>query len=98
MHSDSGSLPVFSKLNAMFRRFAAGVKSFVNQSKAAKCTALKIEPPGGDPIMTEYVVMDVLRLHHDMPGYQAAQTNREWRRTTIVRPEFDPKATVRFDQ
>jgi glyoxylate/hydroxypyruvate reductase A len=35
--------------------------------------------------MTEYVVMHVLRLHRDMPGYQAAQTNREWRRTTIVR-------------
>ena len=31
-------------------------------------------------------------LHRDMPGYQAAQTNREWRRTTIVRPELDPKS------
>jgi glyoxylate/hydroxypyruvate reductase A len=47
----------------------------------------KIEPPGGDPMMTEYVVMHVLRLHRDMPGYAAAQANREWRRTRIVRPE-----------
>ncbi len=31
-------------------------------------------------MMTEYVVMHVLRLHCDMPGYQAAQPNREWRR------------------
>jgi len=38
-------------------------------------------------MMTEYVVMHVLRLHRDVHGYQAAQTNREWRRTTIVRPE-----------
>ena len=38
-------------------------------------------------MMTEYVVMHVLRFHRDMPGYQAAQANREWRRTTIVRPE-----------
>ena len=38
-------------------------------------------------MMTEYVVMHVLRLHRDMPGYQAAQANREWRRTRIVRPE-----------
>lgn len=38
-------------------------------------------------MMTEYVVMHVLRLHRDMPGYQAAQVRREWRRTTIVRPE-----------
>ena len=38
-------------------------------------------------MMTEYVVMHVLRFHRDMPGYQAAQASREWRRTRIVRPE-----------
>ena len=38
-------------------------------------------------MMTEYVVMHVLRLHRDMPGYQAAQAKREWRRVPIVRPE-----------
>jgi glyoxylate/hydroxypyruvate reductase len=37
--------------------------------------------------MTEYVVMHVLRLHRDMPGYQAAQARREWLRVPIVRPE-----------
>jgi len=37
--------------------------------------------------MTEYVVMHVLRFHRDMPGYQQAQANREWRRTRIARPE-----------
>jgi glyoxylate/hydroxypyruvate reductase A len=31
--------------------------------------------------------MHVLRFHRDMPGYQTAQANREWRRTRIVRPE-----------
>ncbi|HEV2303188.1 MAG TPA: NAD(P)-dependent oxidoreductase [Stellaceae bacterium] len=31
--------------------------------------------------------MHVLRFHRDMPGYRAAQANREWRRTRIVRPE-----------
>ena len=31
--------------------------------------------------------MHVLRFHRDMPGYQAAQARREWRRTTIMRPE-----------
>jgi glyoxylate/hydroxypyruvate reductase A len=49
-------------------------------------------------MMAKYVVMHVLRLHRDMPGYQAAQTNPEWRRTTIVRPELDPKAAVRYHQ
>jgi glyoxylate/hydroxypyruvate reductase len=38
-------------------------------------------------MMTEYVVMHVLRFHRDMPGYQAAQANREWLRKRIVRPE-----------
>jgi glyoxylate/hydroxypyruvate reductase A len=38
-------------------------------------------------MMTEYVVMHVLRLHRDLPAYQAAQARREWRRVPIVRPE-----------
>jgi glyoxylate/hydroxypyruvate reductase A len=31
--------------------------------------------------------MHVLRLHRDMPGYQAAQARREWLRVPIARPE-----------
>ena len=86
MHPDFDSLPVFPNLKAMFSR-SAGVESFVQHPKLPKTPLCKIEPPGGDPMMTEYVVMHVLRLHRDMPGYQAAQANREWRRTTIMRPE-----------
>src|ERR1700761_4349911 len=86
MHPDFDSLPVFPNLKAMFSR-SAGVESFVGHPKLPKVPLCKVEPPGGDPMMTEYVVMHVLRLHCDMPGYQAAQANREWRRTTIVRPE-----------
>jgi glyoxylate/hydroxypyruvate reductase A len=70
----------------MFSR-SAGVEAFVNHPKLPKTPLGKMEPPGGDPMMTEYVVMHVLRFHRDMPGYQAAQANREWRRTRIVRPE-----------
>jgi glyoxylate/hydroxypyruvate reductase len=79
-------LPEFPKLKAMFSR-SAGVEAFVDHPKLPKAPLGKIEPPGGDPMMTEYVVMHVLRLHRDMPAYQAAQANREWRRTRIVRPE-----------
>jgi glyoxylate/hydroxypyruvate reductase len=86
MHPDFDALPVLPNLKAMFSR-SAGVESFVNHAKLPKAPLCKIEPPGGDPMMTEYVVMHVLRLHRDMPGYQAAQANREWRRTRIVRPE-----------
>src|SRR5438046_895336 len=83
---DFGALPVLPNLKAMFSR-SAGVEAFINHPKLPKVPLGKLEPPGGDPMMTEYVVMHVLRFHRDMPGYQAAQANREWRRTRIVRPE-----------
>jgi glyoxylate/hydroxypyruvate reductase len=86
MHPDFDALPELPNLKAMFSR-SAGVEAFVHHPKLPRAPLGKMEPPGGDPMMTEYVVMHVLRLHRDMPGYQAAQANREWRRTTIVRPE-----------
>src|SRR4029077_5640744 len=86
MHPDFDALPVFPNLKAMFSR-SAGVEAFVNHPKLPKVPLGKMEPPGGDPMMTEYVVMHVLRFHRDMPGYQAAQANREWLRTRIMRPE-----------
>jgi glyoxylate/hydroxypyruvate reductase A len=86
MHPDFDALPEFPNLKAMFSR-SAGVEAFVNHPKLPKAPLGKMEPPGGDPMMTEYVVMHVLRFHRDMPGYQAAQANREWLRKRIVRPE-----------
>jgi glyoxylate/hydroxypyruvate reductase A len=86
MHPDFAALPSFPNLKAMFSR-SAGVEDFVRHPKLPKAPLCKVEPPGGDPMMTEYVVMHVLRLHRDMPGYQAAQARKEWRRTTILRPE-----------
>jgi glyoxylate/hydroxypyruvate reductase A len=86
MHPDFDSLPTFPNLKAMFSR-SAGVESFIQHPKLPRASLCKVEPPGGDPMMTEYVVMHVLRFHRDMPGYEVAQANREWRRTTIVRPE-----------
>ena len=86
MQPDFDILPTFPNLKAMFSR-SAGVEGFVDHPKMPKVRLGKMEPPGGDPMMTEYVVMHVLRFHRDMPGYQMAQANREWRRTRIVRPE-----------
>ncbi|HEX3952313.1 MAG TPA: glyoxylate/hydroxypyruvate reductase A [Stellaceae bacterium] len=86
MHPDWNTIPELPNLKAMFSR-SAGVDGFINHPKLPKAPLGKIEPPGGDPMMTEYVVMHVLRFHRDMPGYQAAQANREWYRTRIVRPE-----------
>src|ERR1051325_3151381 len=86
MHPDFDRLPAFPNLKAMFSR-AAGVDDIVKHPKLPKVPLGKIEPPGGDPMMTEYVVMHVLRLHRDMPAYQAAQARREWLRVPIARPE-----------
>jgi len=83
---DFDALPALPNLKAMFSR-SAGVEAFIHHPKLPQVPLGKLEPAGGDPMMTEYVVMHVLRFHRDMPGYQAAQANREWRRTRIVRPE-----------
>jgi glyoxylate/hydroxypyruvate reductase A len=48
----ANSLPVFPNLKAMFSR-SAGVESFVNHPKLPNAPLCKIEPPGGDPMMTE---------------------------------------------
>lgn len=86
MHPDFDRLPAFPNLKAMFSR-SAGVEAFARHPKLPKVPLGKVEPPGGDPMMTEYVIMHVLRFHRDMPGYQAAQAKKEWRRVPIVRPE-----------
>ena len=86
MHPDFNTLPAFPNLKAMFSR-AAGVDDLVGHPKLPKVPLGKIEPPGGDPMMTEYVVGHVLRLHREMPRYQAAQARREWMRVPIKRPE-----------
>ncbi len=86
MHPDFDQLPSFPNLKAMFSR-SAGVEAFARHPKLPKVPLGKVEPAGGDPMMTEYVVMHVLRLHRDMPGYHAAQARREWRRVPIVRPD-----------
>src|SRR5258708_456855 len=86
VHPDFDLLPAFPNLKAMFSR-SAGVEGIVKHPKLPKVPLGKVEPAGGDPMMTEYVVMHVLRFHRDMPGYHAAQANREWRRVPITRPE-----------
>src|SRR5438067_6555316 len=86
MRPDFDALPDFPKLNGMFGR-SAGVEACVDHPRLPKAPLGKIEPDGGDPMMTEYVVMHVLRFHREMPKYEEAQRNREWLRKRIVRPE-----------
>jgi glyoxylate/hydroxypyruvate reductase A len=83
---DFDVIPALPNLKAMFSR-SAGVEAFIHHPKRPKVPLGKIEPSGGDPMMTEYTVMHVLRFHREMPKYQEAQANKEWLRTRIVRPE-----------
>jgi glyoxylate/hydroxypyruvate reductase A len=86
MRPDFDAIPALPNLKAMFSR-SAGVEAFIDHPKLPKVPLGKIEPEGGDPMMTEYTVMHVLRFHREMPLYQQAQANREWLRRPIVRPE-----------
>src|SRR5260370_3154664 len=95
MHPDFDLLPAFPNLKAMFSR-AAGVDDIVNHPKLPKVPLGKVEPPGGDPMMTEYVIMHVLRLHREMPAYQAAQARREWLRVPIAPPGHRRAVFLRF--
>jgi glyoxylate/hydroxypyruvate reductase len=86
MHPDFDAIPPLPRLKAMFSR-SAGVETFVGHPRMPPVPLGKIEPAGGDPMMTEYVLMHVLRLHREMPVYQQAQARREWLRRPIRRPE-----------
>jgi glyoxylate/hydroxypyruvate reductase A len=86
MRPDFDAIPALPNLKAMFSR-SAGVEAFINHPKLPQVPLGKIEPEGGDPMMTEYTVMHVLRFHREMPLYEQAQRNREWLRRPIVRPE-----------
>jgi glyoxylate/hydroxypyruvate reductase len=86
MRPDFDEMPHLPNLKAMFSR-SAGVEEFIDHPELPKVPLGKIEPADGDPMMTEYTIMHVLRLHRDMPAYQAAQARKEWRRVRIVRPE-----------
>jgi glyoxylate/hydroxypyruvate reductase A len=86
MRPDFDVIPALPNLKAMFTR-SAGVDSFIGHPNVPQVPLGKLEPSGGDPMMTEYVIMHVLRFHRDMPGYQARQANKEWHRVAITRPE-----------
>lgn len=86
MRPDFDRIPPLPKLKAMFSR-SAGVEAFIDHPKMPKVPLGKIEPSGGDPMMTEYVVMHVLRCHREMHVYAEAQARKEWLRLRIPRPE-----------
>ena len=88
MRPNFDAYPEFPNLKAMFSR-SAGVEAFIHHPRLPKVPLGKVEPSGGDPMMTEYTVMHVLRFHREMPLYQTAQANREWLRRPIKLDEIE---------
>ena len=78
--------PAFPNLKAMLTR-QAGVDGFIGHPGLPDVPLSKLEPEDGDPMMTEYSVMHVLRLHRSMPTYRERQARREWRQVEQKRPE-----------
>ncbi|MCY4396166.1 MAG: glyoxylate/hydroxypyruvate reductase A [Rhodospirillaceae bacterium] len=83
---DPDDWPAFPNLKAMLTR-QAGVDGFIGHPGLPDVPLSKLEPEDGDPMMTEYVVMHVLRLHRNMPTYRERQARREWREVPQKRPE-----------
>ena len=79
-------LPELPNLKAMLTR-QAGVDGFIRSPNLPDVPLGKLEPPDGDPMMTEYVVMHALRLHRNMPTYQERQMRHEWQQVQQKRPE-----------
>ena len=86
MRPNFDELPAFPNLKVMFTR-SAGVDPFINHPNLPDAPLCKVEPSGGDPMMTEYVIMHVLRFHREMPAYQERQDRCAWERVPITRPE-----------
>lgn len=86
MRPNFDELPAFTNLKVMFTR-SAGVDPFINHPNLPDAPLCKVEPSGGDPMMTEYVIMHVLRFHRDMPAYEERQRRCAWERVPVTRPK-----------
>jgi glyoxylate/hydroxypyruvate reductase A len=70
----------------LFLAMYAGIEGFIAPSHLPDVPMVRTGPPGGDPGMTEYVMLHVLRHHRQMPDYLAQQARSEWQ----VRPQKRP--------
>ena len=57
----------------------AGVEGLLANPKLPKAPLVKVEPTGGDGMMTEYAVALVLYHHRNIPQYRLQQTRHEWK-------------------
>jgi glyoxylate/hydroxypyruvate reductase A len=80
-----GELPDLPNLR-LFLAMYAGIEGFIAPSHLPDVPLVRTGPPGGDPSMTEYVVLHVLRHHRQMPDYLAQQARKVWKVLPQKRP------------
>jgi glyoxylate/hydroxypyruvate reductase A len=82
---DLAELPEMPNLRLLFPMFA-GLDHLLAHPKLPDVPIVRVGPPNGDPAMTEYAVLHVLRHHRQMPDYLAQQCEKVWK----VRPQKQP--------
>ena len=74
---DLADMPEMPNLRLIMPMFA-GVDHLVAHPNMPDVPMVRTGPPDGDPAMTEYAVLHVLRHHRHMPEYLAQQRRSEW--------------------
>ncbi|MDE0780972.1 MAG: glyoxylate/hydroxypyruvate reductase A [Alphaproteobacteria bacterium] len=83
---DLADLPELPNLRFLMPMFA-GIDHLVAHPNMPDVPIVRTGPPEGDPAMTEYTILHVLRHHRHMPDYLAQQRRKEW----VVIPQKLPR-------
>lgn len=75
---DLADLPDLQNLKFVMPMFA-GIDHLVAHPDMPDVPIIRTGPPEGDPAMTEYTVLHVLRHHRHMPDYLAQQRQKVWK-------------------
>lgn len=89
---DLAELPAMPNLRLLMPMFA-GFDHLLSSPSMPDVQIVRTGPPDGDPAMTEYAVLHVLRHHRHMPAYLAQQRRREWR---VIPQKTPPEQRVGF--
>ena len=83
---DLAELPELPNLRFVMPMFA-GIDHLVSNPNMPDVPLVRTGPPEGDPAMTEYAMLHVLRHHRHMPDYLAQQRRRDW---TVIPQKLPP--------
>jgi glyoxylate/hydroxypyruvate reductase A len=82
---DLAELPPLPNLRLILAMFA-GFEHLLYHPDCPPVPFVRTGPPAGDPAMTEYTVLHVLRHHRHMPDYLAQQRRKEWQAISQKQP------------